>query len=448
MLEILFKKKGLIIFGMILFMFFQLAIKVVIQLNYVTMTMSISYPGVENGVNPDGTRFNIFEMTSDKVLERTLAKLNLPNITVDDLRSRINIYPIIQTGVNEKIKSASATGKDYAYFPNEYLIIYSQKDKFASNHTTELLETLSASFQEIFKEKYTDKNTVLTNIKFNTQDYEYIELSDVYNNKINSIIDYLTTKKYENGSFRSTTTNQTFENLINEYQKLMDIDVANFHAFVSTSRVARNNQELLSKMHYDVDNLKLDYAKLVKETELSKVAMKTYDSTIVDSAFIPSVDKNNDFYMNKTKTGLDYLTKRALEVGVTAENTNKEIDNTNKLIKDYSSAKVLPTEQQRLIGVSDNMIKNIESKVIDLAKISAETVSEYSAYKTKDYIKYKIPVIGVKNFISVDYIKSALFNALIGLVLMVLFVITINIKKLFEKKKVEPQLKKKKVGAH
>lgn len=436
MLEILFKKKGLIIFGMILFMLFQIALKVVIQLNYVTMTMSISYPGVENGVNPDGTRFNIFEMTSDKVLERTLSKLNIPNITVDDLRSRINIYPILQIGVNEKIKSATATGKDYSYFPNEYVIIYSQKDKLAPNHTTELLEGLSASFQEIFKEKYTDKNTVLTNIKFNTQDYEYIELSDVYNNKINSIIDYLTTKKYENGSFRSTTTNQTFENLINEYQKLMDIDVANFHAFVSTSRVARNSQDLLSKMHYDVNNMKLDYAKLVKETELSKIAMKTYDSTIVDSAFIPSVDKNNDFYMNKTKTGLDYLTKRALEVGVTAENTNKEIENTNKLIQDYSSAKVLPTEQQRLIGVSDNMIKNIEAKVIDLAKISAETVSEYSTYKTKDYIKYKIPVTGVKNFISVDYIKAALLNALIGLVVMILFVLTINIKTLFKKKKV------------
>ena len=139
MLEVIFKKKGLIIFGMILFMLFQIAIKAVVQLNYVTMTMSISYPGVENGVNPDGTRFNIFEMTSDKVLERTLSKLNIPNITVDDLRSRINIYPILQINVNEKIKSATATGKDYSYFPNEYVIIYSQKNKLAPNHTTELL---------------------------------------------------------------------------------------------------------------------------------------------------------------------------------------------------------------------------------------------------------------------------------------------------------------------
>ena len=435
MLEVIFKKKGLIIFGMILFMLFQIAIKAVVQLNYVTMTMSISYPGVENGVNPDGTRFNIFEMTSDKVLERTLSKLNIPNITVDDLRSRINIYPILQINVNEKIKSATATGKDYSYFPNEYVIIYSQKNILAPNHTTELLEALSNSYQEIFKEKYTDKNTVLTNIKFNTQDYEYIELSDVYTNKISSIIDYLTTKKYENGSFRSSKTNQTFENLINEYQKLLDIDVANFHAFVSTSKVARSSQDLLSKMHYDVNNLKLDYAKRVKETELSKIAMKTYDSSIVDSAFIPSVDKNNDFYMNKTKTGLDYLTKRALDVGVSAENINKEIENTNKLIQDYSSIKVTPVEQQRLTSVSDNMIKDIEAKVIELAKISAETVSEYSSYKTKDYIKYKIPELGIRNFISVDYIKAALINALIGLLIMMSLVILINLKVIFKKKK-------------
>lgn len=48
------------------------------QVNKVSMTLSISYQGIEKGLNPDGTKFNVFEITSSEVLNRTLSKINVP----------------------------------------------------------------------------------------------------------------------------------------------------------------------------------------------------------------------------------------------------------------------------------------------------------------------------------------------------------------------------------
>ena len=34
----------------------------------VSMVISLNYPGAEKGLNPDGSRFNISELTSDEIL--------------------------------------------------------------------------------------------------------------------------------------------------------------------------------------------------------------------------------------------------------------------------------------------------------------------------------------------------------------------------------------------
>lgn len=395
-------------------MLLSISLKAIIQMNNGIMTISINYPGAEKGLNPDGTRFNMFEITSDKVLERTLSKLNLPNITVEYLRSRINIYPIVPARINDRIKAVRATGKEFTYFPNEYVLSYSQKKKFSPNHTRKLLETLFETYMEVFKENHTDRIILLSENKFDLNYYEYIEIPDIFSSKANSIIDYLTAKKYENGSFLSTKTNVSFENLIDEYKRLNEIDIAALRAFVYTSRIAKNKQELVNKLQFDIDKLNIQYSKYLKENEVSKLGMQTYDSTIVYSLFIPSIDKNSDLYMNKTKTGLDYLTERALKAGVNAETLKKEIENKNKLIKGYMGISASQAEQQRLSNTCDEMIRKIEGKFDEYARSSQDTLNDYYNYKNKSYINCRISHFGIKNIFTMGYIKTALLYGFIA----------------------------------
>lgn len=419
-----------IILMVIIAMLLGVSLKAVLQRNNGIMTISINYPGAEQGINPDGTRFNMFEITSDKVLERTLSKLNLPNITVEYLRSRINIYPVVPARINDRIKAARATGKEFTYFPNEYVLSYSQKKKFSPNHTGELLKTLFETYREVFKETHTDRSILLSENNFDLSYYEYVEVPDIFSTKAKSIIDYLTAKKYENGSFLSTKTNVSFENLIDEYRRLNEIDIAALRAFVYTSRIAKDKQELVNKLQYDIRKLSVEYSKYLKENEVSKLGMKTYDSTIVYSLFIPSIDKNSDLYMNKTKTGLDYLTERALKAGVNAETLKKEIENRNKLINDYLNTAIAPGEQQRLKSTCDEMIEKIEAKFAQYANSSQDTLEDYYNYKNKNYVNCKISQFSTRSLLTTGYIKTAMFYGFIAFLGMFVLLVFIESRKL------------------
>ena len=68
----------------------------------------------------------------------------------------------------------------------------------------------------------------------------------------------------------------------------------------------------MSQLGYDVDMLSLEYRRLSYESSFVKDTIDEYDSTVTDFVFIPTLDQSNNFYMNRTKTGLDYLTDRSV----------------------------------------------------------------------------------------------------------------------------------------
>ena len=59
--------------------------------NITSMTISLNYPGAESGLNPDGSRFNISEMTGGEMLNRAKAGLNMEKIPNDEIKKRLFI---------------------------------------------------------------------------------------------------------------------------------------------------------------------------------------------------------------------------------------------------------------------------------------------------------------------------------------------------------------------
>jgi len=417
MFKILYRRKKLIIITTLMFTFVSATYNFLALYNKLTMTLSLNYPAAEQGLNPDGTRFNVFEIKSDEVLDRAIANFNSVGITVDELRDRIDIYAKSSNKTVERVKTANISGKDFKYIPNEYSISYSQKDKFSKNHTYDMLKALATAYKSVFEEKHTEKNVALKFDKASFEDYkhyEYVEIADLLTDKLETMERYISKRNGENATFRADETGQTFENLLVMVQSLKNIEVEKYRAFVVSSALAKNRGAYIKKLIYSVDTMTIDRSKTISETNFVRGAIAKYDPNITGVAFIPSLDTNNEFYMNRTKTGLDYLTSTAYNAGINTEKLTKEIDKCNYLINIFSNTSITDEENKRLAQTAEDMLIKLGDRFTEIEAIALKTDGEYMLYKTKDYIKFTIPQNSILNS---KEIKSILLFSILGFIL-------------------------------
>ena len=77
----LFKKKYFLFILLIVMLFAVMGegYHFLILSNMKSMTVSLNYPGAEQGLNPDGSRFNISEMSDDEILNEAKNGLKIEN---------------------------------------------------------------------------------------------------------------------------------------------------------------------------------------------------------------------------------------------------------------------------------------------------------------------------------------------------------------------------------
>lgn len=353
-----------------------------------SFTMTLNYSGSEKGLNPDGSRFNLYEIKSNEILEETLKRLPEVNLTVNKLQSRIDLDTKMPTTVIDKVKTAINSGQDYRYVPTEFTISYSQENKFTTNYTVELLTTLSEVYKEYFFENYSEKDYVLDFEPLNTDSYDYIDLVTVYNDKVSSMLNYLSAHKKENSSFRAESTHQTFDNVIEMLKNLNSVELEKYKAYVVQNAVSKNSSLYVGKLNYLYDSQQLDYDKLYNAKQLTENSINIYDSHITGTMFIPVLDINKDFYMNKTKTGLDYLSDDAYDHGVKAADIKKSMDDKEYQLDIFAEHS---EPEDGTVKYANSMIETLNTRLTEVAKIAKETDSEYLSYKTKDYISFNLP---------------------------------------------------------
>ncbi len=422
MLRYLKRYKVLIIVAVVVTALIGSLGRYVISVNRLSMVLSLSYSGIDEGLNPDGSRFNISELKSDAVLQSAIKKANIQGITVDYLRNRVDIESHGSVKIAENVKAANAAGSNYSYIPNEYTISYSQKAKLSKNHTYTMLKALSEAYTEYFKKNYTENSSILKidNLK-QIDDYEYVEIAELYTDKISQMIRYLQVHKDENPTYVSTKTNQTFGNLIEELTNLRDVDVDKYKTYVIKSSLMKNKENYLQKLQYSITEEERDYQKSMQASDFISSVVLRYDPSITGVLYIPSVDKNRQFYMNRTQTGLDYLTKDAHSKGTDAKKIKEGIDHKKYLYNTFLNANPTPEETSAGTATAKKMLSSIETKIENISQLAQKTDNEYLEYKTSDYLKFSLPKTQLSSYLRPQTIvKYGILGFLLALAYIVL----------------------------
>ena len=385
-------KKKYIIFIIIVTLLFGIGgqmYNILIAERQKSMVIEFNYPGAEKGLNPDGSMFEISDLKSPEVISKAKEKLKNNDIDTEFLRSRVFITSKISETTLDKIVSAVQDEKNSIYMPTTFYVYYSQKNKFSKNESIDFMENLAEAYTEHFKEKYSEKNDILlfNPEKYNFKDMDYLEIYTILKNKVDSMYTYITNHRNENRAFYS-------EDKVNlgmaakKIESFRDINLEKFYSYVAQNAISKNNREFSKRTDYLISDNTLDYNKLYDASEISRKALEKYEPGIAAVAFVPSVDAKRNYYMSRTKTGLDDLTKQSYSNGMTASKVLKDIEYYKSLYDKFST---VSTTDESKKETAEKMIANLSDDLVSLSSEVIKTDNEYLEHKTMNYFKVCLP---------------------------------------------------------
>ena len=291
------------------------------------VTITINSGSVSKGQNPDGSAFDIYEIFSDEVLESASEKLG-GKISAAELKRHLSVSDALSVKTNQQLKQSILDGEhENTYFPTVYRLTYATvSDKISregigqqllafgrgitSPRKEQILAAVTESYQEFYETAYLDYDALFV------IDWESIDAMDYYNRsealrtEAMRILRFLQDKANE-AVTESSFGKLTYGDMNNDLWQLIDVDIENHQAYIIQNNITSSRKTLLRQFRYMEEIHKEEKERRTEEYLILDEAVDMYDSTTTKVVFIPALDQDNSFYMNRTKVGLDYLVERA-----------------------------------------------------------------------------------------------------------------------------------------
>ena len=343
-----------------------------------TVEMSLNYEESANGLNPNSTRFNVYDVASQEVVSGMLSYCGIDPDSVD-LNSIIQCISIHPT-------NTKAFSEDNFFICTSYKITLRKPSSIKGISTRELLGFLCKAYKDNLYSKYTENRSILDFDIDKFNDKEFMEIADLLDLKAQQIEKYLNTRSKQSKTFTEAETDETFKSLAQKVEDLRNYDIEKYRAFIIQAGCSHNKARYIRSLSY-INRIKgLSYSKDMAAYKVRNEGIKMYNEAMISVVMIPTIDQSKKtYYMSKTKTGMDYMANQANDFLLTAQETSKTIQ-TNK---DIISKMRAGTNEPADIRKANNMIEDIRQKFADLSKQIEIVDKAYIKYKTKDYLTFK-----------------------------------------------------------
>ncbi|MCR5353079.1 MAG: hypothetical protein K6D98_02120, partial [Clostridiales bacterium] len=126
---------------------------------------------------------------------------------------------------------------------------------------------------------------------------------------------------------------------------------------------------------------------LAEEANVKKNALADYDGNITANAFIPAINAEKDYYMARTKTGLDYIAEEAQSAQVRAAALRSDVEE----LKNFKEKFVLHAfSAKEYTRKADSMLETLIERLSEISAVAKRADDEYLEHETRDYFKFKI----------------------------------------------------------
>ena len=337
----------------------------------VKATLVLRYEKAYEGLNPNGSRFNINEVMNEEVLSKAIELAGLEGqLSIGMLQNSIEFSA---SGSQDPKNKYIAT--EYSiWMKNEYLpeIISARS----------MLSIVMACYKTYFLEHYGRNDGVLDIDWSETAAWEYLEFADIMEVKINNIVTYLEALQTESGTYNFQTSGETFQSLADSIASFRDINLTKFTAYVTNNNLFRNAENYRDKLNYRRFLVNQDLIKNNERYTIYQDALMMYDKTVISFVMIPVYDDKNGLRMARTSNGMDTMTSSSLQYAKMVETNAKELKVFDEAIDKTYNAE---TDPEKYV-IAEQMIEEMKLNLDALINRITQLVKEYEESRYKNSI--------------------------------------------------------------
>lgn len=236
-----------------------------------TAHVQISFPGFERGEYPDGSKFQPGDLRRPSIIATALTQAGLPNTpeSIAATRNALIVEGIVPPSALAARDRARDAGLPVPQFiPDQYELRFSPSRSADLDDTQRrrLLDAIVAAYRESFKNTHGDLPRRFGQAAAALRAVDYIEYELVLRSEIKSTRTFLEGRLENAKSFRATSTNLSFKDLIEQTELFERIQLNEVLGLIRSHGLSRDRDAAMTKMQNELRRLS-DRLKLAQEEE-------------------------------------------------------------------------------------------------------------------------------------------------------------------------------------
>jgi hypothetical protein len=367
-------KRRLVVLG-VLFFLVCFAAQMAVGLYTPGMLMVFNYEEAARGQNPNVTRFNESDILSDHILEQVIQRGDL-KLSVEQLSECLTLSTPLDA---EKLDVSQASNLKIS---TEYRVYCSERVSLYHTAPKLVLNLLADVYWENFVQNYAENDSVLDLSFQELEGMEYLDVKDFLEMQARKLRNYLPGYSRESSSFRAES-GETFASLSQKIDNFINIELERYEAFALENGLSRDKTTYQSRMQYANRLLETDRRKNLAAHDVRIEAINLYDALMTSFVLIPTYDVNDEFYMSRTKVGVDYFAEEAKEELASATRLGEEMEHNTYASAQVGGAGGNATPRER----ADQRIEELTAELTRLSAQCRELCGAYVKEKRDGYIQ-------------------------------------------------------------
>ena len=325
-------------------------------------SMKFNYEEAARGLFPDKTRFNASTLLNADVLNCVLQN-GTYEMTNEELQDCLQVTSTFDETAVDEINPKVAT---------EYQISFTNNILVHDVDTDQLIDDVAEASKDDFLNRYSENTTGVIPDLTGVNELDYGEIKDRLSMEAQKLRRFMVANQTKSQTFR-TTNGITFQSLSKKIDDYINVGLEEYAAFVRENGITKHASSFAETTDFTNRLLQVNYDKKMASYQTRIDAIHMYDGKMASVVMVPTDDQTGEFYMSRTKIGVDYFAEEANSAINDAATLKTQMDN-NEYTKDNVNAKTATKEDYAL---ADAMVKELSDELSVLTKECMEAFNDY-----------------------------------------------------------------------